>query len=81
MSFASRARQAAASNTRVYHQAGTGRYLTNERERIAAARARVAADKRRGKTTEPWIVELTQKRRELTPASEPVRRVVAPQDQ
>jgi hypothetical protein len=36
------------------------RESASDRERIAAARARVAADKLRGVETERWIVELAQ---------------------
>ncbi|WP_375000147.1 hypothetical protein [Aeromicrobium sp. CTD01-1L150] len=34
-----------------------------KREAIAAARAKVAIDKRRGRTSEPWIVELASEGR------------------
>lgn len=37
-------------------------YVVSEREAVAAARARVAADKLRGATTDPRIVELASRK-------------------
>lgn len=42
---------------KTYRSRTTGRVIS-ERARIAAARARVTADKKRGVTTEKWIVEI-----------------------
>lgn len=44
----------------VYRSSRTGRVYT-EGARIAAAQARVSADKKRGVETAPWIVELAKK--------------------
>lgn len=43
----------------VYRSNITGQ-IVSQAERIAAARARVSADKLRGVTTAPWIVELAK---------------------
>ena len=44
-----------------YRSATSGRYVS-QAERVAAARARVTADSKRGVKTETWIVELANKR-------------------
>ncbi|WP_323958870.1 hypothetical protein GC088_09945 [Arthrobacter sp. JZ12] len=38
----------------------SGRFVSKN-ERVAAARARVVADRKRGVTTAPWIVELAKR--------------------
>lgn len=43
--------------TKWYRSAATGRYVSHG-EKVAAARARVAADKKRNVTTAPWIIAL-----------------------
>lgn len=52
---------AASSTSR---SASSGRFVVrgpvSEGERVAAARARVSADKKRGATTAEWIVELAR---------------------
>jgi hypothetical protein len=42
-----------------YRSASSGRYVS-QAERVAAARARVTADSKRGVTTAPWIVDLAK---------------------
>ena len=50
-------RETPSSRTKVYRSVLTGR-VVSQGERIAAAQTRVIADKRRGVTTEQWIVNL-----------------------
>lgn len=42
------------------HQVVDGREPVTDEERVAAARARVAADRKRGVETEDWIVRLAE---------------------
>jgi hypothetical protein len=43
-----------------YRSASSGRFIS-QAERVAAARARVTADVKRGVETDPWIVDLAKK--------------------
>lgn len=45
---------------KVYRSKTTGRIIS-EKARIAAARARVTADKKRGVSTAKWILDIAQK--------------------
>lgn len=45
---------------RVFRSAATGR-LISENARIAAARARVTADRKRGVETDQWIVDIARR--------------------
>lgn len=52
-------RQPAPSKRSATRPAVNGRSVS-QRERVAAARARVSADKKRGATTATWIIELAE---------------------
>lgn len=43
-----------------YRSKNTGRLISHA-ERVAAAKARIAADLKRGVTTDAWIIELANK--------------------
>lgn len=57
--MAKRIERASTAAGGTYRSAVTGRYVTRT-ERVAAARARVSADKKRNVKTEAWIVELSR---------------------
>lgn len=58
---ASAGTQRSSADRSVSRSAASGRYVVSQPERIAAARARVSADKKRGAVTARWIVDLAQK--------------------